>query len=53
MQQFQSLRRLLLFYTLTLFIMLLLYYLTIFVELQADRKQSSVDTFNTLTGLVA
>ena len=49
MQQFQSLRRLLLFYTLTLFIMLSLYYLTIFVDLEADRKQSSVDTFNTLT----
>ena len=49
MQQFQSLRRLLLFYTLTLFIMLSLHYIMIFVDLQADRKQSSVDTFNTLT----
>lgn len=48
MQQFQSLQRLLFFYTLTLTIMLSLYYVTMFLELQTHSRQHSLDTFNSL-----
>lgn len=48
MQQFQSLQRLLIFYALTLLIMLSLYYVTIFLDLEAYRQQHSVDIFSTL-----
>lgn len=48
MQQFQSLQRLLLFYTLTLAVMLSLYYVTIFLDLEAESKQASVEVFNLL-----
>ena len=45
MQQFQSLQRLLLFYTVTLLTMLSLYYFALFDDITADNKQQSVDTF--------
>lgn len=48
MQQFQSLQRLLIFYSLTLLTMLSLYYAMVFLDLQADSKQSSIDAFDTL-----
>lgn len=48
MQQFQSLKRLLFFYVLTLLIMLSLYYAMIFFELKADSQQYSLNTFNAL-----
>ena len=48
MPQFQSLQRLLAFYTLTLFAMLLLYYFILFHEMKNDSKQHSVEVFHTL-----
>lgn len=48
MQQFQSLQRLLLFYTVTLTVMLALYYAMIFSELRTFSKQHSIDTFDAL-----
>ena len=45
MQQFQSLQRLLLFYTVTLLTMLSLYYFALFDHIKTDNKQQSVDTF--------
>ena len=45
MQQFQSLQRLLLFYTVTLLTMLSLYYFALFDHIKTDNKQRSVDTF--------
>ena len=48
MQQFQSLQRLLLFYTLTLLTMLSLYYFALFDDIKTDNKQQSIDTFETL-----
>lgn len=48
MQQFQSLRRLLLFYTLTLFILLSLYYTALFAEIKQNHKQQSVAIFDNL-----
>lgn len=48
MQQFQSLKRLLFFYTLTLLIMLSLYYATIFIELKDHSKHHSLQVFKIL-----
>ena len=48
MQQFQSLKRLLLFYTLTLFIMLSLYYVALYLEIKDYSERHSVATFNNL-----
>ncbi|OXL21835.1 response regulator [Psychrobacter sp. DAB_AL32B] len=48
MQQFQSLQRLLIFYTLTLLAMLLLYYFTMFYEMRNDSEQRSVEAFHSL-----
>lgn len=48
MQQFQSLRRLLFFYTLSLLIMLMLHYSTLFSELQAQSERHSVHVFEWL-----
>lgn len=48
MQQFQSLQRLLLFYTLTLLTMLSLYYFALFDHITADNKQQSINTFELL-----
>ena len=48
MQQFQSLKRLLLFYTLTLFIMLSLYYVALYLEIEDYSERHSVATFNNL-----
>lgn len=48
MQQFQSLQRLLLFYTLTLLTMLSLYYFALFDDIKTDNKQQSIDTFKAL-----
>lgn len=48
MQQFQSLQRLLLFYTVTLLTMLSLYYFALFDDITADNKQQSIDTFEWL-----
>ena len=48
MQQFQSLQRLLLFYTLTLLTMLSLYYFALFDHITVDNKQQSIDTFELL-----
>lgn len=48
MQQFQSLQRLLIFYALTLLVMLALYYGTIFHEIKKHSEQYSIDTFHAL-----
>ncbi len=48
MQQFQSLQRLLIFYTLTLLAMLSLYYFTMFYEMRNDSEQRSVEIFHSL-----
>ena len=48
MQQFQSLQRLLIFYTLTLLAMLSLYYFTMFYEMRNDSEQRSVEVFHSL-----
>ena len=48
MQQFQSLQRLLIFYTLTLMVMLLLYYVTLFDGIKKHSEQHSIDTFQSL-----
>ena len=48
MQQFQSLQRLLIFYTLTLLAMLLLYYFTMFYEMRNVSEQRSVEAFHSL-----
>lgn len=48
MQQFQSLQRLLIFYAVTLTTMLALYYFALFHEMQENRQQQSIDTFNVL-----
>ncbi|ERL56525.1 response regulator [Psychrobacter aquaticus] len=48
MQQFQSLQRLLLFYTLTLLAMLALYYSTLFYEIKNHSEQHSIYTFRLL-----
>lgn len=48
MQQFQTLKRLLLFYALTLFIMLSLYYIALYVEMDRYNKQQSVQVFDNL-----
>ena len=48
MQQFQSLQRLLIFYALTLLVMLALYYVTIFHEIKKHSEQHSIDTFYAL-----
>ena len=48
MQPFQSLKRLLSFYTLTLFIMLVLYYAMIFLVLKSNSQQYSQMVFDTL-----
>ena len=48
MQQFQSLKRLLVFYTLTLVAMLSLYYFILFHEMRNYNKQHSVEVFHTL-----
>ncbi|MGP9544118.1 response regulator [Psychrobacter sp. AOP7-B1-25] len=48
MQQYQSLQRLLIFYTLSLMVMLLLYYVTLFDGLQKHSEQHSIDTFHSL-----
>ena len=48
MQQFQSLRRLLFFYTLTLLIMLALYYAMLYLTLKDDSQRYSQVTFSTL-----
>jgi signal transduction histidine kinase/CheY-like chemotaxis protein len=45
MQQFQSLQRLLIFYALTLLVMLLLYYVTLFDGIRKHSEQHSIDTF--------
>ncbi|TXD96758.1 response regulator [Psychrobacter frigidicola] len=45
MQQFQSLKRLLAFYTLTLLIMLVLYYAMIFLTLNTNRQEHSQAVF--------
>ncbi|MBB3106447.1 signal transduction histidine kinase/CheY-like chemotaxis protein [Psychrobacter luti] len=45
MQQFQSLQRLLIFYTLTLLAMLSVYYVTMFYEIRQDSKQDSIESF--------
>ncbi|WP_379543429.1 response regulator [Psychrobacter sp. R86515] len=48
MQQFQSLQRLLIFYTLSLTVMLLLYYVTLFDGIKKHSEQHSIDTFYAL-----
>ena len=48
MQQFQSLKRLLIFYSLTLLVMLVLYYFTIFHEIKTNSEQQSINTFYSL-----
>ncbi|WP_201598816.1 response regulator [Psychrobacter vallis] len=48
MQQFQSLQRLLIFYTLTLLAMLALYYSTLFYEIKNHSEHHSIDTFRSL-----
>lgn len=48
MQQFQSLQRLLIFYTLSLTVMLLLYYVTLFDGIKKHSEQHSIDTFYSL-----
>ena len=44
MQQFQSLQRLLIFYALSLTVMLLLYYVTMFDGMKKHSEQHSIDT---------
>ncbi|WP_201580130.1 hybrid sensor histidine kinase/response regulator [Psychrobacter sp. Pi2-52] len=48
MQQFQSLQRLLIFYALSLTVMLLLYYVTLFDGIKKHSEQHSIDTFYSL-----
>ena len=48
MQQFQSLQRLLIFYALTLLVMLSIYYFALFHEIKKHSEQHSIDTFHTL-----
>ena len=48
MQQFQSLQRLLIFYALTLLVMLSIYYFALFHEIKKHSEQHSIDTFQTL-----
>ncbi|WP_352258904.1 response regulator [Psychrobacter sp. TB55-MNA-CIBAN-0194] len=48
MQQFQSLKRLLIFYALTLLVMLVLYYFTLFHEIKTNSEQQSINTFYSL-----
>ncbi|NYR09183.1 response regulator [Psychrobacter sp. BI730] len=48
MQQFQSLQRLLIFYALSLTVMLLLYYVTLFDGMKKHSEQHSIDTFYAL-----
>ena len=48
MQQFQTLRRLLYFYILTLLIMLVLYYTMMFLNLKTNSQQHSQAVFDTL-----
>lgn len=48
MQQFQSLKRMLIFYSLTLLIMLVLYYAMMFVILRANTEQHSQTVFEAL-----
>ena len=48
MQQFQSLQRLLIFYALSLTVMLLLYYVTMFDGMKKHSEQHSIDTFYAL-----
>lgn len=48
MQQFQTLKRLLFFYTLSLLIMLMLYYSSLFSELQNQSERHSVQVFEWL-----
>ena len=48
MQQFQSLQRLLIFYALTLLVMLSIYYFALFHEMKKHSEQHSIDTFHTL-----
>ena len=48
MQQFQSLQRLLIFYALTLLVMLSLYYVTLFDVIKHRSEQHSIDTFQSL-----
>lgn len=48
MHQFQSLKRLLTFYALTLIVMLVLYYSMLFVTLKTDTEQHSQMVYNTL-----
>jgi len=48
MQQFQSLQRLLIFYALSLTVMLLLYYVTMFDGIRKHSEQHSIDTFYAL-----
>ncbi|MBF2718836.1 response regulator [Psychrobacter sp. NG254] len=48
MQQFQSLQRLLIFYVLSLLVMLVLYYATLFDGMKKHSEQHSIDTFYSL-----
>ncbi|MEC5209801.1 signal transduction histidine kinase/CheY-like chemotaxis protein [Psychrobacter sp. PL15] len=48
MEQFQSLKRLLLFYTFTLLIMLILYYVMLLLALESQSQQHSKVVFNAL-----
>ena len=48
MQQFQSLRRLLIFYTLTLLAMLTVYYGTMFYEMGQYNEQHTIESFRSL-----
>ena len=48
MQQFQSLQRLLIFYTLTLLAMLTVYYGTMFYEMRQHNEQHSIESFYSL-----
>ncbi|GAF57311.1 hypothetical protein JCM18902_4 [Psychrobacter sp. JCM 18902] len=48
MQQFQSLQRLLIFYALTLLVMLSIYYFALFHEMKNHSEQQSIDNFHTL-----
>ena len=48
MQQFQSLQRLLIFYTLTLLAMLTVYYGTMFYEMRQHKEQHSIESFRSL-----
>ncbi|WP_201549738.1 response regulator [Psychrobacter fjordensis] len=48
MQQFQSLKRLLIFYALTLLVMLVLYYFSLFHEIKTNSEQQSINTFYSL-----